>query len=85
MNKNQPYEPHAEFSEWLNYYGRAEKLCRESEMFVPPIISKLKNGIIPFNLAYAMEIDRLTNGLFKAESLCPKHAALITHLRGEAK
>lgn len=83
MNNNQTQ---AAFSEWLQgKNGRSAALCKNSTIFVPPIISKLKTGRVPFSLMYAMEIDRLTAGQFRAEELCPKHADIINHLRGEAK
>lgn len=73
------------FSEWLQgAHGRSAKLCKQSEIFVPPVLSKLKTGAVPFSLVYSMEIDRLTAGQFRAEDLCPEHAGLIKHLRGEA-
>lgn len=83
MNKNQSHIP---FSQWLQgANGRAAALCRNSEILTAALVSKYKTGALQITLESAIEIERQTAGEFRAEVLCPKHADLIKHLRGEAK
>jgi hypothetical protein len=81
MNKNQS---HAPFSQWLQgAHGRSAALCKNSTILNAVLVSKYKTGVLPITLESAIEIERQTNGKFRAEVLCPKHADLINHLRGE--
>ncbi len=73
-----------EFAKWLQAEnGRAAELCRKSKILKPALISKYKNGDLEIGLMHSIEIERVTNKLFRAEDLCRTHANLILYLRND--
>lgn len=71
-----------DFAKWLQAEnGRAAELCRKSKILKPALISKYKNGDLEMGLMHAIEIERATAKLFRAEDLCKRHAELIIYLR----
>ena len=82
MNNNQS---HAPFSQWLQgAHGRSAALCKNSTILNAVLVSKYKTGALQITLESAIEIERQTDGMWRAEVLCPKHADLIDYIRGEA-
>jgi hypothetical protein len=72
------------FAKWLQAEnGRAAALSRKSKMLRSALISKFKNGDREIGVMHAIEIERATNRLFRAEDLCARHADLILYLRGQ--
>lgn len=73
-----------DFAKWLQAEnGRAAALCRKSKILKPAVVSKYKIGDLEIGLRHAIEIERVTNKLFRAEDLCKRHADLILYLRGD--
>ena len=88
MNKNTvvKYAPSCpEFSAYLaKNRGAAARLSEGSPLLSLPTLSKYKSGTNAISLEGAIEIERLTDGKFLAETLCPHRADLINYLRGES-
>lgn len=92
--ESQPsYAPNKIFVEWLNSgLGRAAALSRADKELQPAIISKLKHGVNPITISYAIRIERAQQQIpskkqLRAEKIVTRKAdaELIRFLRGSAQ
>lgn len=67
------YPQNPVFSSWLNVRGRGDKFRRVDPLLVPPLVSKLKYGVNPISVEYAMRLELAqtpSDKPFKAEDIC---------------
>lgn len=71
-----------EFSKFLEEnWGAAARICDGSKILSLPTLSKYKSGQNRISLEGAIEIERQTSGVFRAEKLRPESADLIKFIR----
>lgn len=81
MTTKHRYEPPAYFIDWLaGEQGRAEYFHKVDPGLFPPLISKMKSGIVPITFEYAVRLERAQ----KASATPLRAELLMTFLESRA-